>query len=109
LQRSVRTARLCSAGHGGQILLSETTRALDDGPHAFPAPRTERSTSADELGDRISARVESYVERQLESASSGGSPTTRALAGLTTFGLVTLVVFVGVLIGIGFLVKTAFF
>ena len=24
----VRAARICSAGHGGQILLSETTRAL---------------------------------------------------------------------------------
>jgi class 3 adenylate cyclase len=95
----VRAARICSAGHGGQVLLSETTRALvggdvpegvsmrdlgeqqlkdvpaerlyqlelPDGPSSFPALNTHQPSTADDLADQISARVESLVERQLDS------------------------------------------
>jgi len=95
----VRAARICSAGHGGQVLLSETTRALvggdvpegvsmrdlgeqqlkdvpaerlyqlelRDGRRSFPALNTHRPSTADDLADQISARVESLVEQQLDS------------------------------------------
>jgi class 3 adenylate cyclase len=94
----VRAARICSAGHGGQVLLSETTRALvgsdipegafirdlgeqhlkdvpaerlyqlelHEGPRSFPALNTHGVSTADELADRVSARVESFVGRQIE-------------------------------------------
>jgi class 3 adenylate cyclase len=96
----VRAARICSAGHGGQVLLSEATRALvgadipegvsvrdlgeqqlkdvpaerlyqlelAEGPHSFPALNTHRASTADELAEQISARVETFVGRQLNSA-----------------------------------------
>jgi class 3 adenylate cyclase len=135
----VRAARICSAGHGGQILLSETTRALagsdlpagvsvrdlgeqklkdvraehifqldfDGSPTYFPMLRTE-GTSAD-FGARINKHVESMVEAQLDSVFAGGKPPTMKLTGLTAFGLITLFVFLGVLVGIAFLIKVAFF
>ena len=119
----VRAARICSAGHGGQILLSETTRALVGGdlpegvsirdlgeqhlkdvraehlyqldvggsPQYFPMLRTDRTTTADDLGARISQHVESIVEAQLESVFAGGKPPTAKLAGLTAIGLTTAV------------------
>ena len=135
----VRAARICSAGHGGQILLSDTTRALagsdlpagvsvrdlgeqklkdvraehifqldfDGSPTYFPMLRTE-GTSAD-FGARINKHVESMVEEQLNSVFAGGKPPTMKLTGLTAFGLITLFVFLGVLVGIAFLIKVAFF
>jgi class 3 adenylate cyclase len=135
----VRAARICSAGHGGQVLLSETTRALvggdlpqgvsirdlgeqklkdvraehlyqlelSGGPQYFPMLRTEGSHS--DFGDRISRHVESIVEAQLESVFAGGKPPTGKLAGLTALGIFSLLAFLGVLVGIGFLIKVAFF
>jgi class 3 adenylate cyclase len=135
----VRAARICSAGHGGQVLLSEATRALVGGdlpdgvsvrdlgeqqlkdvskehlyqlhfagsPDYFPMLRTEGSSK--DFGERIERHVESIVEAQLNSVFAGGKPPTAKLAGLTAFGLITLLVFVGVLVGIGFLIKIAFF
>jgi class 3 adenylate cyclase len=135
----VRAARICSAGHGGQVLLSETTRALvggdlpegvsirdlgeqklkdvraehiyqlelGDSPRYFPMLKTEGSHS--DFGDRISRHVESIVEAQLSSVFAGSKPPTAKLTGLTAFGLVTLLLFLGVLVGIGFLIKVAFF
>ena len=41
----VRAARICSAGHGGQVLLSETTRAL-------ARQRPARAASASATSDR---------------------------------------------------------
>jgi class 3 adenylate cyclase len=137
----VRAARICSAGHGGQVLLSETTRALvgsdlpagvsivdlgdqqlkdvqrervfqlvlDEAPRRFPALKTARGSAADDLGDRISAQIESYVERQVTSALEGGRAPTRLLAGLTAFGLLALLGLVLVLVAIGVVVKVAFF
>jgi class 3 adenylate cyclase len=95
----VRAARICSAGHGGQVLVSEATRALVGGaipegvsirdlgehelkdmpaerlyelalreePRSFPAPITDRASTAEELAHQISVRVEGYVGRQLDS------------------------------------------
>jgi class 3 adenylate cyclase len=135
----VRAARICSAGHGGQVLLSETTRALvgadlpagvsvrdlgeqklkdvraehifqldfEGSPSYFPMLRTEASKS--DFSDRINKHVESMVEAQLEAVFAGGKPPTGKLAGLTALGLTTLVVFLGVLVGIGFLIKVVFF
>ncbi len=135
----VRAARICSAGHGGQVLLSEATRALVGGdlpdgvsirdlgeqnlkdvraehlyqldlggsPQYFPLLRTE--TSKSDFSERINKHVESIVEAQLNSVFAGGKPPTAKLAGLTAFGLITLVVFVGLLVGLAFLIKVVFF
>ena len=135
----VRAARICSAGHGGQVLLSETTRSLvgsdlpegvsirdlgeqnlkdvraehlyqldlGGSPQYFPLLRTE--TSKSDFGDRINKHVESIVEAQLNSVFAGGKPPTAKLAGLTAFGLITLVVFVGLLVGLAFLIRVVFF
>jgi len=135
----VRAARICSAGHGGQVLLSESTRALvggdlpsgvsvrdlgeqklkdvraehlyqlelGDSPSYFPLLRTEGSSK--DFGDRISRHVESMVEAQLQSVFTGSKPPTAKMAGLTAIGIGTLLAVLGVLVGIGFLVKTLFF
>jgi class 3 adenylate cyclase len=135
----VRAARICSAGHGGQVLLSEATRALVGGdlpdgvsirdlgeqnlkdvraehlyqldlggsPQYFPLLRTE--TSKSDFSERINRHVESIVEAQLNSVFAGGKPPTAKLAGLTAFGLITLVVFVGLLVGLALLIKVVFF
>ena len=135
----VRAARICSAGHGGQVLLSDATRALvgadlpagvsvrdlgeqklkdvrpehiyqldfDGAPAYFPMLRTE--TSKSDFSERINKHVESMVEAQLNSVFAGGKPPTVKLAGLTAFGLVALLAFVGVLVGIAFLIKAVFF
>ena len=58
---------------------------------------------------RINKHVESMVEAQLDSVFAGGKPPTMKLTGLTAFGLITLFVFLGVLVGIAFLIKVAFF
>jgi class 3 adenylate cyclase len=90
----VKAARIGAAAHGGQILVSETTKALlgssaelkdlgeyelKDMEHperlyqvvagelkpSFPAPRTERSPSSE---DTLNRRIESYVERTIANA-----------------------------------------
>ena len=97
----VRASRICSAGHGGQILLSETTRALigNDVPagssvvdlgeanlkdiqherlyelsldDSRPFPPLKTEPSKD-AGDELSDRIERYVEHQLGKAFSTGS------------------------------------
>jgi class 3 adenylate cyclase len=94
----IRAARIGAAAHGGQILVSETTRALlsgstelkdlgehrlkgmeqperlyqvvaDDLPATFPAPRADASPAVE---DELSARIESYVEKTLVEAFEGG-------------------------------------
>ena len=97
----VRAARICSAGHGGQILLSETTRALlgNDLPEGVSVRDLGRQhlkdvqyehvyeLSLDESGERFPPlkehdsdaafekrfddRINRYVEDQLEGALSG--------------------------------------
>jgi class 3 adenylate cyclase len=94
----VRAARICSAGHGGQILLSETTRALlgnslpegasvyDLGEQNLKDVQHERifqlavdeqerdarplKTEQSSRGDPFTSRIDAYVERQLEEAMS---------------------------------------
>jgi hypothetical protein len=84
-----------------QLVLAEETRP-------YPALDTHQPSTADELGERISAHVERYIERQFESALTGDA-STRKLAGLTAVGLATPIGVVGVLIAIGVAVKLAFF
>jgi class 3 adenylate cyclase len=96
----VRAARICSAGHGGQILLSETTRALvgNDLPdgvsvrdlgkqnlkdvqreHVYELALQEspeefpplKSRPGDSFEQRFERRIEEYVENQLEKSLSG--------------------------------------
>ena len=93
----VRAARICSAGHGGQILLSETTRALlgndlpegvsvlDLGEAKLKDIQHERlyqlsldgeqhsfpplKTEVEKsTGDLLGERIEQHVERQIEQA-----------------------------------------
>jgi class 3 adenylate cyclase len=135
----VRAARICSAGHGGQVLLSETTRALvghdlpegvsirDLGEQNLKDVRAEHlyqlelgglptyfpmlrtEGSSKDFGDRISRHVESMVEAQLQSVLAGGKPPTAKMAGLTALGIGSLLAVLGVLVGFGFLIKVVFF
>ena len=135
----VRAARICSAGHGGQVLLSDTTRALvgndlpegvslrdlgeqnlkdvraehiyqlDFGDSPTYHPMLRTEGSHADFGDRISKHVESIVEAQLNSVFAGGKPPTAKLAGLTAVGLTSAFIVLGGLIGIAFLVKSLFF
>jgi hypothetical protein len=80
---------------------------LDGSPTYFPMLRTEGSSA--DFGERINKHVESMVEAQLNSVFAGGKPPTVKLAGLTAFGLITLFVFLGLLVGLAFLIKVVFF
>jgi class 3 adenylate cyclase len=101
----VRAARISAAGHGGQILVSETTRALlgnqlpegvavhDLGAqnlkdiqheHIYEisvdgAPAAARPLKTErangDFGTRLEERINTYVEQQLERAFSGGTTT----------------------------------
>lgn len=95
----VRGARIAAAAHGGQILVSEATRALLSGsvelkdlgahrlkdlehpervyqvvadglPSRFPAPRAER---ARQTRDDLAERINTYIERQIAAAFEGAS------------------------------------
>ena len=97
----VRAARICSAGHGGQILLSETTRALlgNDFPegvnvrdlgrqhlkdvqyeHVYELsleesgekfPPLKEHDATTTMEQRFEERINRYVEDQLDAALSG--------------------------------------
>jgi class 3 adenylate cyclase len=131
----VRAARICSAGHGGQILLSETTRALlgNDLPervsvrdlgqahlkdiqheHVYELALDESSRSfpplkaedpEDTFEKRFDDRINRYVEEQLEAALSG-SPTKQVRHAAG--GLVTLVLVVAAIVAIVLLLKLVF-
>ena len=129
----VRAARICSAGHGGQILLSETTRALlgNDLPegvsvrdlgqahlkdiqheHVYELALDESARSfpplkaeaEDSVEKRFEDRINRYVEEQLDAALSG-SPGTQVKHA--TGGLVTLVLVVAAIVAIVLLIKLA--
>jgi hypothetical protein len=55
----VRAARICSAGHGGQILLSETTRALVGGD--LPEGSSMRDLGTQALKDVGEERIHQLV------------------------------------------------
>ena len=96
----VRAARICSAGHGGQILLSETTRALlgndlpegvsvvDLGRQSLKDIQNERiyelaldnapgsfpplkSEAPKSSSDRLAERIERHVEEMVEQSFTG--------------------------------------
>jgi len=131
----VRAARICSAGHGGQILVSETTRALlgnelpdrvsvrDLGQahlkdiqheHVYELTLDESDRSfpplkaedpEDSFEKRFDDRINRYVEEQLEAAFSG-SPAKQVKHA--TGGLLVLVLTVAAIVVIVLLVKLAF-
>jgi class 3 adenylate cyclase len=102
----VRAARICSAGHGGQILLSETTRALlgndlpervsirdlgaqrlkdiqhervyelslEESQAEFPPLKVADESRGDTIEERFSARIDQYVQEQLEAAFAKSLP-----------------------------------
>ena len=101
----VRAARICSAGHGGQILLSETTRSLigndlpegaivlDLGEAKLKDIQHERlfqlSVDGEERtfpplktevekssGDLLGERIQQHVERRIEQAFAGETAST---------------------------------
>jgi class 3 adenylate cyclase len=130
----VRAARISAAGHGGQILVSETTRALlgnqlpegvqvhdlgeqnlKDIQHehiyelsvdgAPAAAKPLKTERADTLESRMEDRINAYVERQLEQAFSSPAAPAKLAAG----GLVTLLLTVATVVVIALIVKLAFF
>jgi class 3 adenylate cyclase len=130
----VRAARISAAGHGGQILVSETTRALlgnqlpegvqvhDLGEqnlkdiqheHVYelsidgaPAGTKPLKTERSDTSDsRLEDRINSYVERQIDQAFTDPKSSTKAAAG----GLLTLVFLVVTIVVIVLIVKLAFF
>jgi class 3 adenylate cyclase len=128
----VRAARICSAGHGGQILVSETTRALlgNDLPdgvnvrdlgrqhlkdvqyeHVYELslkesgeqfPPLKEHDAGASMEQRFEDRINRYVEDQLEAALSG-SPTRQAKHAAG--GLFTLLLVVATIVAIVFLIK----
>jgi class 3 adenylate cyclase len=102
----VRAARICSAGHGGQILLSETTRDLGtqslkdvgeeriyqltvDGREDFAPLEAERRlgpSKADILGDDFEQRVEAFVRRSIDNSFASGKPQEKAKSFWSRFG-----------------------
>jgi class 3 adenylate cyclase len=73
----VRAARICTTAHGGQVLLSESTRALlgaalPEGVSVFP--RGERNLKGIEEPERIFELVIEGVEPEREAEVEGGAP-----------------------------------
>jgi class 3 adenylate cyclase len=130
----VRAARICAAGHGGQILLSETTRALlgnnvPDGTEirdlgeanlkdvqherifqlALPEQRSDfpplKTVKAKTLDERLEEEIERRVHEQILSAFTTPSGQTKQ----TFFGLTQLILVVAAAAAIFVMVKTAFF
>src|SRR5215470_8696061 len=130
----VRAARISAAGHGGQILVSETTRALlgnqlpdgavvhdlgeqhlkdiqhehiyeisvDGAPRATKPLKTEPQPSEGSMEERLEARINAYVERQLDQAFTDPAKTGMKLAA---GGLATLLLTVLTIVIIVFVVK----
>ena len=130
----VRAARICSAGHGGQILLSETTRALvgnsiPDGTEirdlgqaqlkdvqherifqlALPEQRSEfpplKTTAPKTSADRLSEEIERRVHEQV--LAGFGEPAASTRAGLS--GVANIALVVGVAVVVAVLIRTFVF
>jgi class 3 adenylate cyclase len=128
----VRAARICSAGHGGQILLSETTRALvgnslpdgvsirDLGQAHLKDVQHERiyelaledltsefpplkTTPAKTAADDLAAQIERKVHEQILAGFDAPSGATKH----TTVGLVNLVLLVAAAVLIFVIVRAA--
>jgi class 3 adenylate cyclase len=129
----VRAARISAAGHGGQILVSETTRALlgnhvPDGvqvhdlgqqnlkdiqhEHIYElsvdgAPAASKPLKTERAGtveSRFEEHINAYVERQLEQAL--GDPRSQMKSAAS--GLAMLVMLVVAIVVIVLIVKLAF-
>ena len=132
----VRAARICSAGHGGQILLSETTRALlgNDLPEGVSVVDLGQQNLKDVQHERIfqlalddgpesfpplkaekpksssdvlAERIQRHVEEQIEQAFQSDASPQQATKH-TTFGLLNVVLLVAAIVVIILLVKLAF-
>jgi class 3 adenylate cyclase len=130
----VRAARICSAGHGGQILLSETTRALvgnnvPDGVEvrdlgranlkdiqherifelALADQRTDfpplKTEQPQTAADDLAAQIERKVHEQILSSFDSTAEETKH----TFFGLLNLVLVVAAAAVVFLIVKALFF
>jgi class 3 adenylate cyclase len=130
----VRAARICSAGHGGQILLSETARALvgnnvpdgvsirDLGQAHLKDIQHERiyelaladqpsdfpplkATPPRTNADDLAAQIERKVHEQILAGFESPEGATKH----TAFGLMNLVLLVGAAVLIFVIVRAAFF
>jgi class 3 adenylate cyclase len=125
----VRAARICSAGHGGQILLSETVDlghqnlkdvqherlfqlALDDQRKEFPPLKTAAEPSS---FDRLAREIEEHVQEQILAGFRGptgrtekGRSAQKSLQG-TILGLTQLLLVVLAIAAIYLIVKAVFF
>jgi class 3 adenylate cyclase len=133
----VRAARICSAGHGGQILLSETTRALlgnelpegvsvvDLGQQNLKDVQHERiyqlALEGDErfpplkteapksASDALADRIERHVEEMIEQSFTGAlSGKPPRTTRWTPFSLLNLVLLVAAIVAVVLLWKLAF-
>jgi class 3 adenylate cyclase len=127
----VRAARISAAGHGGQILLSETTRALvgNDLPpgvavhdlgeqrlkdvqheHVYElsidGARSTKPLKTDRpktASETLAERIQAHVEQSIEAAFTGGPP--KQTMRLTLIGIAQLLLLVGAIILIIVLVR----
>jgi class 3 adenylate cyclase len=119
----VRAARICSAGHGGQTLLSETTRALignevPEGVEIRDLGRTElkdiqherifllalkeqagdfpplKSARAESSADTLAREIERQVHADILASFRGRPDPTTKLAKLSLLGLLVLTLLV---------------
>jgi class 3 adenylate cyclase len=130
----VRAARICAAGHGGQILLTETTRALvgnsipagteirdlgeanlKDIQHervfqlALPEQRSEFPPLKTASGKTAAERLEEEIERKVHEQILAGFEGPGGQVKATFFGLTQLVLLVAAAAAIFLIVKTVFF
>ena len=130
----VRAARICAAGHGGQILLTETTRALvgnsipagteirdlgeanlKDIQHervfqlALPEQRSEFPPLKQASGKTAAERLEEEIERKVHERILAAFDSPAGQAKQTFFGLSQLVLLVAAAAAIFLIVRTVFF
>lgn len=133
----VRAARICSAGHGGQVLLSETTRALvgnnvppgveirdlgqanlKDVQHEriFELSLSERAdrfpplkTSAETGADDLAAQITAKVNQQILAGFEPGATdeSISKLAKLVLVGFLALFLSVAAIVAVFLLVRAA--
>jgi class 3 adenylate cyclase len=133
----VRAARICSAGHGGQVLLSETTRALvgnnlpegvqvrDLGQAHLKDIQHERifelaledqpgsfpplkTTAPKTAADDLAAQIERKVHEQILASFDDPVQVGKAGSKLAVFGLATVFLLALMIIAIILLVSWAF-
>jgi class 3 adenylate cyclase len=134
----VRAARICSAGHGGQILLSETTRALlgnelpdgvavvDLGQQHLKDVQHERiyqlaidgdqqfpplkTETPKSASDELGDRISRHVEEMIEKSLTGGSDGESPVnvAKWTMVGMLNLAILIVLVLAIILVVKLVF-